>query len=205
MNSDLIAYAMDFSSFLVQKTATAEKIRNIILFGSVARGEAGKESDVDIFIDIAGKSHPSLEKSIRSSANAFKSSSKYRNYWKPLGIENEIQPTIGELNKWKELKPSIASNGILLYGKFKPELKEGTHRAFFIWENIKPNARRVSVNKKLFGHRQGGKFYNGLLQELNGERVGKGCIAVPLENATSFQQLFRKCKVSVKMRKVLEY
>ncbi len=204
MNSDLTAYAMDFSSFLIQKIATAEKIRNIILFGSVARGEAGKESDVDIFIDVV-KNYPALEKGIRKSADAFKFSSRYKNYWKPLGIENEIQLTIGELNKWKELKPSLASNGILLYGKFKPELKEGIHRAFFVWENIKPNARRVSFNKKLFGHKQGGKFYNGLLQELNGERVGKGCIAVPLENAASFQQLFRKCGVSVKIRKVLEY
>ncbi|MBI2141558.1 nucleotidyltransferase domain-containing protein [Candidatus Woesearchaeota archaeon] len=204
MDSDLIAYAMDFSSFLIQKTTVGEKIRNIIIFGSVARGEAGKESDVDIFIDVV-KRLPALEKSIRSSADAFKLSSKYRNYWKPLGIENDIQLTIGQLSQWKELKPSIVSNGILLYGKFKPEIKEGTHRAFFIWENIKPNARRVSFNKKLFGHRQGGKFYNGMLQTNNGERVGKGCIAVPLENAASFQQLFRTYKISVRIRKVLEY
>ena len=204
MNFDLIAYAMDFASFLLQKTAAGEKIRNIILFGSVARGEAGKESDVDVFIDVVKRS-PALENNIRKSADAFKSSSKYKNYWKPLEIENEIQPTIGQLRQWKELKPSIVSNGILLYGKFKPEIKEGTHRAFFMWENVKPNAHRVSFNKKLFGHMQGGKFYNGMLQVHNGERVGKGCIAVPLENAASFQQLFRTYKISVKIRKVIEY
>ncbi len=204
MNYDLIAYAMDFASFLVQKIATGEKIKNIILFGSVARGEAGKESDVDIFIDIA-KRGATLESSIKSSADAFKLSGMYKNYWKPLGIENDLHLVIGELDQWKELKPSVASNGILLYGKFKPELKEGAHRVFFIWENIKPNARRVSFNKKLFGHRQGGKFYKGLLQELKGERAGKGCIAVPLENAASFQQLFKAYKISVKVHKVLEY
>ena len=204
MNSNLIAYAMDFASFLLQKTAAGEKIRNIILFGSVARDEAGKESDVDVFIDVVKRS-PALESSIRKSADAFKSAGKYKNYWKPLGIENEIQLTIGQMRQWKELKPSIVSNGILLYGKFKPEIKEGTHRTFFIWENIKPNARRVSFNKKLFGHRQGNKFYSGMLQAYNGERVGKGCIAVPLENAVSFQQLFRTYKISVRIRKVLEY
>lgn len=204
MDFDLVAYAMDFASFLIQKAATSEKIRNIVLFGSVARGEAGKGSDVDIFIDVV-KNSPALEKGIRESADAFKLSNKYKSYWKPLGIEKDIQLTIGQMRQWKELKPSLVSNGILLYGKFKPEIKEGTHNTFFIWENIKPNARRVAFNKKLFGHSQGGKFYRGLLQEYNGERVGKGCIAVPLENAASFQQLFRAHKISVKIRKVLEY
>ena len=70
MNPDLIAYAMDFSSFLIQKTS-GEKIKNIILFGSVARGEAGKESDVDLFIDVT-KTNPALEKSIRNSSDTFK-------------------------------------------------------------------------------------------------------------------------------------
>ncbi len=204
MNSDLVAYAMGFSSFLIQKVATSGEIKNVILFGSVARGEAGKESDVDVFIDVL-KSSAALESKIRGLADEFKSLGSYKNYWKPLGIENEIQLTIGQFSKWKELQPSIASNGILLYGKFKPELKEGAHRAFFIWENIKPNAKRVSLNKKLFGHKQSGKFYNGMLQELNGERVGKGCIAVPLENAVSFHQLFKAYNISVKVRKVLEY
>lgn len=204
MNSDLIAYAMDFASFLVQKIPAREKISNIILFGSVARGEADKASDVDIFIDVT-KETAVLDEHIRHAAKAFKATTKYKNYWKPLGVENEIKPIVGQLRKWKELKPSIVANGIVLYGKFKPDVKEGIHLAFFIWENIKPNAHRVSLNKKLFGHRQGKKFYNGLLQEYGGERIGKGCIAAPLENANIFQQLFRKYNVSVKVRKVLEY
>ncbi len=204
MNSDIVAYAMDFASFLVQKVPEREKISNIILFGSVARGEADKTSDVDLFIDVTKETAP-IQEHIQHAAEAFKATAKYNNYWKPLGIENEVQLTIGQLSRWKELKPSIIANGIVLYGKFKPDIKEGIHLTFFIWENIKPNARRVSFNKKLFGHRQGKRFYNGLLQEYSGERVGKGCIAVPLENAASFQRLFRKYEVSVKIRKVLEY
>lgn len=204
MNSNLIAYAMDFASFLIQKIPDRDKIRNIILFGSVARDEADRASDVDIFIDLA-KENSSFEETARNTVKAFKASAKYRNYWKPLGLENDVQLTLGNLSKWKELKPSVIANGIVLYGKFKPEVKEGTHRTFFIWENIKPNTRRVAVNKKLFGHRQGKRFYNGVLQEYGGRRVGKGCIDVPLENANIFQQLFRKYKVSVQIRKVLEY
>lgn len=204
MNFDIVAYAMDVASFLVQKVSEREKIRNIILFGSVARGEADKTSDVDLFVDVTNET-TSIQERLQHAAEAFKATTKYKNYWKPLGVENEVQLTIGQLSRWKELKPSIIANGMVLYGKFKPDIKEGIHLAFFIWENIKPNALRVSFNKKLFGHRQGKRFYNGLLQEFSGERVGKGCIAVSLENAASFQRLFRKYRVSVKIRKVLEY
>jgi len=52
MSYNLISYSIDFVSFLIQKTKSREKIKNIILFGSVARGEADRESDIDLFIDI---------------------------------------------------------------------------------------------------------------------------------------------------------
>jgi len=202
--SKLIAYAMDFASFLIQKIKEKEKIKNIILFGSVAREEAEKTSDVDIFVDVV-KNNVKLEKEINRCLDDFLNSTKYKNYWKMLGVENEIKLTIGELDKWKELKPSIAANGILLYGKFKPEIKEGIHKTFFIWENIKPNSKRVLFNKQLLGYKQKGKFYEGLIQKYKGERMGKGCIIVPLEHAKVFLKLFRKHKVSVKIKKVLEY
>ena len=50
MNSKLLAYAIDFSSFLIQKIKDKSIINNIILFGSVAREEADIGSDIDIFI-----------------------------------------------------------------------------------------------------------------------------------------------------------
>src|SRR3990167_7304033 len=101
MNSKLISYAMDFSSFLIQKIKEKEKIRNIILFGSVSRDEANKKSDIDIFIDL---------------------------------------------------------------------IKEEEHKVFFVWENIKPNSKRVLFNKQMFGYKQNKKFYQGLIQKYNGER-----------------------------------
>ena len=49
--SSKIALAMDFSSFLIEKVDT-DKIKNIILFGSVSRQEDSEESDIDLFIDL---------------------------------------------------------------------------------------------------------------------------------------------------------
>src|SRR3989344_3915277 len=122
-----------------------------------------------------------------------------------MGIKNDIKLTIGSLEKWKELKPSLIANGISIYGKFKPEIKDGKHNSFFIWENIKPNSKRVLFNKYLSGYKQNKKRYSGLLDKYGGERMGKGCISVPSENTNLFLALFRKFKVSVKIKRVLEY
>ncbi len=48
---DLIAYSGSFVSFVL-KPLEKFNIREIILFGSVARGEFDKKSDIDSFIDI---------------------------------------------------------------------------------------------------------------------------------------------------------
>ena len=204
MNSKLIAYAMDFSSFLIQKIKEKEKIRNVILFGSVSRDEANKNSDIDIFIDLVNEDKM-IEKEIFDILKKFLDSTKNKNYWRPLGINNEIKLTLGMLEKRKELKSSIISNGILLYGKFKSEIKRGKYNVFFIWENIKPNSKRVLFNKQMFGYKQNKKFYRGLIQKYNGERIGKGCIVASLENSNVFHKLFKKYKISVKIKKVLEY
>ena len=48
MNYKLIAYAEDFISFLLEKlNKESDKIKQIILFGSVARDEDSKNSDID--------------------------------------------------------------------------------------------------------------------------------------------------------------
>jgi len=204
MKSELISYAIDFVSFLMQKIKERSKIKQIILFGSVAREEANEKSDVDIFIDLI-RENKSLENKIKKILDNFKESTKFKNYWKPLGIENEIRPIIGKLENWKDLQSSIIANGIILYSKFKPEIKEGKHKTFFIWENVTPNNKRVLFNKQLLGYKQKGKFYEGLLQRYSGKRMGKGCILVPLEHANQFHNLFKKYRITVKIKKVLEY
>ena len=200
----LISYSADFASFLIQKTKHLENIKSIILFGSASRNEAGKNSDIDIFIDIL-KENKKIEKEFNEILDSFIKSSKYKNYWNLLGVVNEIKLTIGNLDKWHQLKTSIISNGIVLYGKYKTEIKKGKHETFFIWENVKPNSKRVLFNKQMLGYRQNNKFYEGLIQKYKGEKLGKGVIAVSNEHAQIFLNLFRKYKISVKIKKVLDY
>ncbi len=204
MNSNFIAYALDFTSFYLQKTKYKDNIKEIILFGSVARQEASTKSDIDLFIDIT-KKDSKMEEEAKNITSAYYNSTKFNSYWKLLGIKNEINVIVGDLKKWKSLEQSIIANGITLFGKHTPTIKKGTYYCFFVWENVTPNSKRVLFNKQLFGYNQHQKFYLGLLQKYNAQKLGKGCIVVPVEQSTIFLKHFQRYKVNVKMRKVLEY
>jgi len=195
---------MDFSSFLIQKTKFPREIKQIVVFGSATRGDSDDDSDIDIFIDLAVEKK-NIEQDFNKCLSDFTSSAKYNNYWKLMGASNKIKLTIGKIDKWKKLQPGMISNGLVLYGKYKSELKEGKHQTIFVWENIKPNSKRVLLNKQLFGFYQGGKFYEGAVQRFNGQRMGKGCILVSLDHANTFHQIFKKHQIPVKIKKFIEY
>lgn len=202
LKSKLLAYAIDFTSFLLERI-NVNYIKKIILFGSVARDEASEESDIDLFVDAI--SNKSIEKEVKKIKEDFLKSKRYEDYWLLKGIRNDIKIMVGKLDEWKDLKNSIISNGITLYGKFEEIPKKGAHKTIFSWENIKPESNRVLLSKRLFGYRKGKKSYEGLIQKYSGERIGKGIIAVPLANANIFLKLFREMKIPVKIRKIIEY
>ncbi len=56
---ELQSYASTFCTFLLRELAEKiERVNTVILYGSVAKGEATIESDVDIFIDTRAKIEP---------------------------------------------------------------------------------------------------------------------------------------------------
>ena len=199
MKNKLIPYAMDFASYFMEHVE-ASSVKNIILFGSASRGEADKESDIDMFIEMDERD----EKKAKKLTEDFYKSQKFRRYWKLMGIENEIRPIFGHLDKWKQLHGSLLSDGIVIYGKFFKKTG-GVHQVIFAWENVRSPSKRVMINKKITGYTQGKKRYSGMLQKLGGTRLGKGCIIVPIENYSQFYDVFRKQKIPVKIKKVVEY
>ena len=87
--TNLIAYAQNFVSFLLDKLTEKEiaNIKTIILFGSVAREEATKGSDVDIFIDIYKEDAP-LAKKIWRTREELNDSIFWKSYWRMRRINN---------------------------------------------------------------------------------------------------------------------
>jgi predicted nucleotidyltransferase len=203
---ELVSYAIDFVSYLVQnlKKNNLEKIKSIILFGSAARGEAGKESDVDIFIDIIPDNEKKIKKEIDKINEDFFDSVKYTKYWKYLGIDNEFQVVLGKINQWK-LKNSMVGNSVILYGPYSPKLEEGKNMIILSWDAIKNNSRRVMINKKLFGYNHYGKRYKGIIEVYNGKKLGTNAIILPAENLNLSLKIFHSFKIPVKIKRVFEY
>jgi len=198
MNYKLIAYAQDFASFLTQNFKNADKIKNIILFGSVARGDAGKESDVDLFIETDEKQ----EQEINKIKEKFYESIKFKKYWELFGIKNEINLSVGNLKDWGDLNRSIISNGIILFGKYKSDVKTNPYVLFSITPGENRN-KNISVWRELYGYSQkvNNKIYKkeGLIKEYNGEKLANGVVIVPVDYSNKLSNFLKNNKFSFKL------
>lgn len=190
--NELIAYALDFASYLVSKI---ENIERVILHGSVARGDFDEDSDVDLFIDTNLR-----EKKIDKVLESYYKTRKFKE-WKLKGLDNEFSLIVGRLDarEWKNLKRAIINTGIVLYGKYKAESEKVNHYTLFSFENIKPDRKRIAVFRKLFGFKVGKKSYSGLIKEIDGVRVGKGTVLVPIEHAGKLKNYFHDKKVGFRI------
>lgn len=199
MNYKLIAYCQDFVSFLLEKLKEdADKITQIILFGSAARGEADKESDIDLFFDVT---NDKTEEKINRIKERFYISTKYKDYWKLLGVENDIHCIVGKLDEW-ELKSSVVANGIILFGKYKDKLESELYYLFIV-KPTKNRNKNISIWRKLYGYSQriGKRVYikKGIVEEYNGEKLSRGVFIIPIDHTRKVVQYLNKSKFSFKI------
>lgn len=197
-NTEIQAYASSFVSFLLRKLE--DKIKNIdtiILYGSVAKGNATETSDVDIFID----TKKNIEKEVKNITKQFYKS-REAIIFKTKGIENEINIKIGELKKWEELHRSIISTGITLWGKYQVKEKPiGTeHKIIFYWDKIEKN--RGAFLNKIYGFNTRKKRYAGVLEKIDGKKIGKSSIIIPIKHKEEIIYLLKKYDVHAKTLEV---
>ena len=111
-----------------------------------------------------------------------------------------VKCKIGSLEKQK-----LPANALVLYSPYVKKIKEGKRRLLISWDVIRPDSKRVLLNKRLFGYTHTGKFYPGLVQKYKAEKLGKGCISVPISASQIFLELFEEMKVSTEIKEVLDY
>ena len=193
----LKAYASYFVAYFVDNIGKdMNNVERIILFGSVARDEGTKESDIDIFIELKKKTK-NTEKKIKKVLQDFYQSREAM-LFKAKGIENKINIKLGKLREWEELYKSIASTGIILYGPYEiKELPSGVKQYTIIfWDKIGKN--RGAFLNKIYGFKIKNKVYVGLLSKFNGKRIGKSCIMLPTQYKRDIFRLLRAYKVRAK-------
>ncbi len=189
------AYAISFASFLVRNLTGISRINRIVLYGSVAKSISTKESDIDIFIDVE-KDTKGLNENINNILEKFYTS-KEAIIFKLIGIENDIKLKIGRLDDWEELKRSIMSDGFVLWGRFEAGRPKKTgHKIIFYWSGIAKN--RGAFLNKIYGYKTGGRVYEGLLSQVNGIKLGKSCIMVPVKYKDRLIELIKKYRVEAK-------
>jgi predicted nucleotidyltransferase len=189
------SYAISFTSFLLRELNDTSQINKAILYGSVARSTSTQESDIDIFLDVKKKTK-SLEKEIEGVLKRFYKS-KEAIIYKLFGVENEIKLKIGKLDEWMELKRSIMSDGFVMWSRYESSRPAATqHKIIFYWERIEKN--RGAFLNKIYGYRTEGKSYSGFLERVNGTKLGKSCIMIPIKHKEEMITLLKKYLVEAK-------
>ncbi len=196
----MLSYASYFTAYILNNITNYENIERIIFFGSAARNEADKESDIDLFIEVK-KRNQKIEKEIQKITENFYDSREAA-LFKNKGIENLFDIKIGLLKEWKDLYRSIVSTGIILYGKYEAkELpSEVNHNIIIFWDKIAKN--RGSFLNKLYGVKVNDKYYQGLLQKFRGKKIGKSSIMFPIEYKQNIFKLLKEHKVHAKIIEV---
>jgi len=189
------SYAISFVSFIMKNPRLASKISGIILYGSVAKSASDKDSDVDIFIEVENNT-AKLRKDVDSALKDFYRS-KEAIIFKLAGIDNEIKPETGRLDDWPDLKRSILSDGIVLWGRMERGKPKGTkHMVIFHWDNVEKN--RGAFLNKVYGYKAGGKKYEGVISRNGGSKLGKSCIMLPIGCREKMIEIIKKYGVSAK-------
>ncbi|MEA3343714.1 MAG: nucleotidyltransferase domain-containing protein [archaeon] len=201
----VLCYVYDFVRILAGKTG--DEVKDIILFGSVARGDFDEESDVDIFVNVSENKEKTVQKAIDKAQNEFEVYS--RRTWKLQGVSLPINCIAGDINsrRWSELRREIISSGISLYGRYREFPKKFKHCFIFSFSlsGLKPGDR-VSVVRRIYGYstKKDGKVYKhtGILYEAGGEKVNPSVVLVPDESHKMIFDFFKKNNVSFRIREV---
>lgn len=196
----LKSYASYFVSYLLNNLKNIGNIERIILYGSIAKEEATNESDVDIFIEVRKKTKK-FEKEIEETKKNFYQS-RENALFRSKGIDNKFSIKIGKIKEWKELYKSIASTGIVMYGPYEAKELPSSVKHFIIifWNKIGKN--RGSFLNKLYGFNTKGKHYDGLILKLNGKKLGKSCMMLPIQYKKIIFKLLREHKVEAKILEI---
>ena len=114
-----------------------------------------------------------------------------------LGVNNEINCTVGILKEWPSLEGSLIANGIILFGKYKEKLETDSYYLFIITPG-KIRNKNISIWRQLYGYTQkiGKKIYikRGLIKEYNGKKLAKGVFIIPLEHCQKIIAFLKKNK-----------
>ena len=196
--SELFSYVYDFISQLIENQEIFDKVRRIILFGSVARGNFTPKSDIDLFIDIKSlDEEKEVDRLIR--LELYKFETRAEKTWFLRKINLPIKPVIGniEQEKWKDLRDLILNYGKIIYGDFEHFPDKTKHKILIVYNILNlSQKRKMSFLRRLYGYTitKGRKKYvqGGVIDEINGEKISANSILIDANNLTIIKKLLKE-------------
>jgi predicted nucleotidyltransferase len=181
-------------------------VEQVILFGSVARGEADRRSDVDIVVIL-----DSL-KPIAELEEARKVSEIALDVERDLGKPIQLIITNKNFEKLDEyFVKQILSEGIVLYGKsiciVHNKLKLAPFAVVnYILEGLS-QTEKMRVKRAIYGQTTHKKTKNkiytttheGMLKKAQGEKLGSGSIIVPKNNLHDIEETLKRLGVNYRV------
>ncbi|HIH38377.1 TPA: hypothetical protein HA245_05545 [Candidatus Woesearchaeota archaeon] len=179
-----------------------EGIRQIILFGSVSRGEDTRTSDIDIAITFHGVEKMQLSSQL--------------NKLKPESIQLTLIP-LNKLHEETELVGALTGEGILLYGKpiiLQNKKTDLTAKLLVSYSMSRmEQTEKVKLNRALYGStsisRENGKTYQtktrGLIGEPGIERLQKGVLLIERKKSAKVINVLKRFGAEVKEIPVWTY
>ncbi len=205
LNYNLRTLASFFASHLLDKFGN--KIKNIFLFGSVARGEANNESDLDIFVDLIEIDKTKFNKiksEIQASVRDFEDTTSCK-FFRAMRVNNTINVLADRLDdgQWEDLRLAIAAEGVILYGRGLALIdRKGQPHLLAWWTGPRSQRRKVEFLRQIYGRKEGGRVYPGLLQKWNGLKVGRGTILVPIKFRQELMILLVKQRIKYQVKSI---
>ena len=190
---------------MVFENEIQEKIKEIILFGSVAKNSFDKKSDIDLFFNLKEKKNEKeIENELKSILKSFEI--KAEKTWELKKIKFPINFIVGSLEDetWKNLRDEIISSGILLYGQYKEMPENLSHNYLFYYSlNNLPRKNKMKFIRKMFGYnlKRGSKKYEqeGFLKEISGMKIGSNALLAPSQEALKIKKLFKDFKIKYRI------
>lgn len=192
---DLHGYAVSFVSFALPRIN--QPVKDVIMFGSVARGDFDEKSDLDLFFSVPNpKAEKDIEESMKIILKKFYNSKIFES-WRKKGVGLEIKTHVGVLEKW-ELRSSVLAEGICLYGKYKEEIPSNAYVMLY-FDPIKNITRRNRVVRSLFGREERKFARTGLVEKLGGKKIAPTSFIVPIQFCNEASRILIKEKVPFKI------
>ncbi|MEK6921352.1 MAG: nucleotidyltransferase domain-containing protein [Nanoarchaeota archaeon] len=208
--TDIISYIYDFISQISENAIIFDEMKAIILFGSVARGDFDKNSDIDLFLDMNDeKLENKIQEQIKKELRTFEI--RCEKSWYIKGVHLPIKIIVGNIqnSRWEILKENMESYGLILYGELKNTAFLLRHHALISFDigHLHQN-QKMAFLRELYGYSttKKKKIYTtpGIVEKLNGTKVGTNVLLLPFEHVSEIRTFFRKHKTSYKIKSFWE-